>query len=370
LGRCKLCNTTSKDISSGLGVCLSCIREKPLEALKITYEVHTESRQRFNLPPSPPRSSEGILCGVCENNCKLAEGEKGYCGLVTNKNGKISRMGGTEDKGILEWYYDPIPTNCVAAWCCAGCTGSGYPKYSYAKNGEAGYYNLAVFYGSCSFDCLFCQNWHYRENAKKLKPVVSAEDLASHVTDRVSCICYFGGDPSSQILHAIKTSETALEKAVKTNRILRICWETNGYINRNLIEKVVQLSLKSGGTIKFDLKAMDENLNLALCGVSNKPTLSNFRRIGEKFNERLVPPLLVASTLLIPGYIDAKEVKSIAKFIAEVNPEIPYSLLAFYPNYVLNDLPTTSFEQAHDCLKVAKDSGLKNVRLGNIHLLH
>jgi radical SAM superfamily enzyme len=36
---------------------------------------------------------------------------------------------------------------------------------------------------------------------------------------------------------------------------------------------------------------------------------------------------------------------------------------------VLNDLPTTSKEMALKFLKIAREAGLKNVKLGNVHLL-
>jgi len=78
--------------------------------------------------------------------------------------------------------------------------------------------------------------------------------------------------------------------------------------------------------------------------------------------------VLSASTLLIPGYVDVEEVKNVAKFISEIDQNIPYTLLAFYPCYVMDDLPTTSKKQAAECQKAA-EKFLKNVRIGNIHLL-
>jgi len=81
------------------------------------------------------------------------------------------------------------------------------------------------------------------------------------------------------------------------------------------------------------------------------------------------PPLLIASTLLVPGYVDESEVPAIARFIAGLNPRIPYSLLAFYPQFYLDDLPTTSRSHAHRCLSIAEKAGLKNVHVGNVHLL-
>jgi len=367
LGQCQLCGERSPLISSRLGVCLQCIREKPESALQITDKVHAESRERFGLPAKPPHSLDGVSCGMCANDCKIGMGEKGFCGLVYNVEGRLVRKGGTSDKGILEWYYDPLPTNCVAWWFCPGCTGAGYPKYAYKPQAESGYSNLAVFYGACSYDCLFCQNWHYRSLASKLQPSMTAESLAQRVEEHVTCICYFGGDPAVQMPHALRTSQIALKN--KRRRILRICWETNGYEKEELMLRAAEISLKSGGNLKFDLKTWNEKLNLALCGVSNKPTLRTFKLIGDKFfKQRPELPVLTASTLLVPGYVDTEEIEKIASFIAEINSEIPYTLLAFYPQYIMNDLPTTSREQANRCYQAAKEH-LKNVRIGNVNLL-
>jgi pyruvate formate lyase activating enzyme len=81
------------------------------------------------------------------------------------------------------------------------------------------------------------------------------------------------------------------------------------------------------------------------------------------------PPFLVASSLLVPGYIDRKEISGIAAFIASLSPDIPYALLAFHPEFMMRDLLPTSRRHAEECLAEAKRQGLENVRLGNIHLL-
>ncbi|MEM2971825.1 MAG: radical SAM protein [Candidatus Bathyarchaeia archaeon] len=369
MGTCLVCGEKSLLTSERLGVCLKCVRAKPEKALEVAREVHVKSRAVYGLPFEPPRDAAGLPCGVCANNCVIGVGKSGFCGLVWNVSGRLVRFGGTAEKGVLEWYYDSLPTNCVSWWFCPGCTGAGYPKYAYKPSAEYGYSNLAVFYGACSYDCLFCQNWHYRNLSAKHKPVISAEALAAKVDKHVSCICFFGGDPSPQMPHSLEVSRIATEKAEAENRILRICWETNGYMNLHLAEKAAEYALKSGGNIKFDLKAWNETLNIALCGVSNKPAFENFRLIGEKFYpKRPELPLLSASTLLVPGYIDAEEVENIAKFISQINTNIPYTLLAFYPCYVINDLPTTSKKQALECQKAA-EKHLKNIRIGNIHLL-
>ncbi len=327
-------------------------------------KAHFEAREAFGLPTRVPRDERGVACHICVNECRIPEGGRGFCGLRTSRDGRL--IGATVGRGNVSWYYDPLPTNCVADWVCPGGTGAGYPDFAYRPGPEYGYKNLAVFYQACSFDCLFCQNWHYRAQAKS-EAWVSPSQLAAQVDERTSCICYFGGDPTPQLPHSIRASQMALER--NKGRILRICWETNGSMHPALLKRMAEISLSSGGCIKFDLKAWREELNIALCGVSNRRTMENFRLLSKYIERRPSPPFLVASTLLVPGYVEVEEVSKIARFISSLSRDIPYSLLAFHPQFLMSDLPTTSKRQAQECLEAAKGEGLKRVRIGNIHLL-
>ena len=197
----------------------------------------------------------------------------------------------------------------------------------------------------------------------------TADQLADAVSRNTTCICYFGGDPASQPGHAISASRIALRRARERGKILRICWETNGSMAPGILHCTARLSMESFGCIKFDLKAFDDRLHRALTGVSNRRTLENFQALAPMVEQRPAPPFLIASTTLVPGYIDAEEVRNIASFIARCNPSIPYSLLAFHPQFAMSDLPVTPKKTAEDCLHAALDAGLTNVTLGNIHLL-
>lgn len=361
---CQLCGTSSALVSKVLGVCKDCIRTQPEKALHIAKKAHAISKTALGLPVEPPHAPSGVRCGICAHECQIPSGEKGYCGLRMNEDGKLVHLAGTPEVGIVQCYYDPLPTNCVAMEFCAA--GAGSENFSHSKEGpEYGYKNLAVFYGACSFDCLFCQNWHFREQARHLKPTMSARDLAEHVDRTTSCICYFGGDPSPQMPHAVAASRIAVEE---NTGILRICWESNGNMSAGFLRQAAELSMQSGGTIKIDLKAWDENLNIALCGVTNKHTLKNFEWLAGYGTQRPEPKFLTASTLLVPGYVDAVEVENIARFISELDDGIPYNLLAFYPQFYMGDMPTTPILHAQECVKAAQ-AYLKNVRIGNVHLL-
>ena len=85
--------------------------------------------------------------------------------------------------------------------------------------------------------------------------------------------------------------------------------------------------------------------------------------------ERPDPPFMVASTLLVPGYVEADEVRAIARFIASADPNTPYALLAFHPQFYMRDLPLLSADTALAAESAAREEGLENIRIGNFHLL-
>ncbi len=318
--------------------------------IKPLPNLHRKSRVEFDLPLQPPRSADGVRCVLCANECSIGEGEHGFCGLRTVTRGKLMHLAGTSARGLLHWYRDPLPTNCVADWVCEGCE-------------HRGDHNLAVFYSSCTINCLFCQNWHFRTVSPETGQFMSAAELASAANERTFCVCYFGGDPSSQMPHALASARLLAWRGV------RVCWETNGTMHPRLLDSALKYSLQTGGCIKFDLKAWDEQVHIALTGISNKRTLENFAGAAQRAVERSMPPLILASTLLVPEYVEAAEVGKIAAFIASINPDIPYALLAFAPNFYLSHLPFTSSRQAREAQTAAAEAGLTNVRLGNRHLL-
>ena len=352
--QCQICGKHSSLIAGVLSLCAECIRTRPGEALSPIREAHAAIRGEFDLPPAAPRTEDGIACPLCVNACRLGEGEIGLCGVRTARDGRLVHLAGAPAGALVSWYDDPLPTNCVAAWVCQGSRVASTPQ-------GRGKVNLAVFYEACTFNCISCQNWHFR--LKRPPGRVSAEQLAAQAHLRTFCVCYFGGDPTPQMLHALATSRILAEQGVT------ICWETNGSMDAGLLDQAIELSLQTGGCIKFDLKAADESLHRALTGVSNRRTLENFARAARHIPRRPSHPLLIASTLLVPGYVDAQEVSQIAALVAGLDPKIPYALLGFHPHFFVPDLPRTSVRHAEAAEAAAREAGLTRVRVGNRHLL-
>jgi len=339
---CRRCGVEAAGV---IGLCPACVRKASHGEL---LAPHREVRGALKLPPVPPR--RGTPCRLCANACRIPEKELGYCGLRTARGGRVRYLWEEGAQvALAHTYYDPLPTNCCAAWFC----------------GEREGKNLAVFFYGCNFDCLFCQNAHHKflDEAEALP---EERVVQQALVPKVQCVCFFGGSPEPQLPFAIRAARRIMGES--EGRV-RICWEWNGAGNPRLVLQAAELSLESGGIVKFDLKAWSEKLSLALCGVPTRPSFENFRMVAEELLPAAGYPLLTATTLLVPGYVDEEEVRKIAGFIAGLSPEIPYSLLVFYPAYCLSDLPVTPLEQAIRCYRAAVGAGLRHVHVGNLHLL-
>ncbi|MCS6788885.1 MAG: radical SAM protein, partial [Aigarchaeota archaeon] len=284
MARCATCGATSPLTSRAIGVCKECLVERPEEALRVAMEGHRASRAEFGLPPEPPRSPGGKPCNLCAAKCVMAEGEVGYCGIRGVRDGKMWSLSGA-DSGLLDYYLDPHVTNCCNAWFCPAGTGCGYPKFAVRDGPEVGYYNLALFFYGCSLNCQFCQNWTHKAISRGKR--VTTRELVEVTlrNERITCWCWFGGSAEPQLPFAVNASRTVLEEKGE-RRVVRICWEWNGDGNPALVRRAGELSLASGGNVKFDLKAFTRSVHVALTGMDNEEILRNFELVYDEFYER------------------------------------------------------------------------------------
>ena len=374
MAKCVLCGREFL-VSKSLSVCGSCLKNQPTKALEIVRENRFKWRISLGLPEKPPRDEKGLTCTLCVNQCVIPPGSRGFCGVRVNIDNKLSLLRGF-DKLLLYAYLDPIPTNCVAAHICPASTGAGYPRYAYSPGVEYGYYNLAVFMAGCPLDCVFCQNWEHKTAISRgqvdtsIIRIYSIQRLVEEAMDpRISCICYFGGDPTPHAPQLIAASREIIKRAREMSVIKRICWETNGLAHPAIIREMARLSLVSGGIIKIDWKAWTPSIYEALTGVDGEKAVSrlkeNTKIIIEMSRERPEIPLLVVSILLVPGYVDAEEVRMISEYIASLDPNTPIVLLAFHPDHLMRDLPPTSRRHMAEAVRAAREAGIKNIYIGN-----
>jgi len=139
---------------------------------------------------------------------------------------------------------------------------------------------------------------------------------------------------------------------------LWVLFETNGY---GLTLKNLD-SFKASGIDAFwlDIKAYDNEVHRRLTGCSNERIL----KLPHEIKKRDF--VLEVLSLFIPNWVEADQIERIAQILLKVDPQIPYTILAFFPEYQLKEVPSPNLDQMLEAYTRVKDVGLKNVRLGNI----
>jgi pyruvate-formate lyase-activating enzyme len=70
-------------------------------------------------------------------------------------------------------------------------------------------------------------------------------------------------------------------------------------------------------------------------------------------------------TLFIPDWVETDQITAIARLIASLDPDIPFTILAFFPAYQMLDTPSPSMPQVIQAYNAVRAAGLRQVRLGN-----
>ena len=142
----------------------------------------------------------------------------------------------------------------------------------------------------------------------------------------------------------------------KTN--LWVLIETNGY---GLTPENLDL-LRDSGVDGFwlDIKAENSERHQWLTGCDNKWIL----QLPEEMLRRDF--IVEVLSLYIPGVVEAEELGRIASRLAAVDPNIPFTILAFFPQYKMKDVWPPTVEDMVRAYENAKAAALTSIRLGNL----
>ena len=147
-------------------------------------------------------------------------------------------------------------------------------------------------------------------------------------------------------------------RLIKERGDLWVLIETNGYglTPWNLDQ------YKDAGVDAFglDITAFDPGKHKWLTGCDNEHILklpSEMRRRGF---------VLEVLSLYIPGLVEADELANIAALLVEEDPSIPFTILAFFPQYRMIEYRSPSAQEMVEAYIRVKQKGLEAVRLGNV----
>ncbi len=168
-------------------------------------------------------------------------------------------------------------------------------------------------------------------------------------------VSFTGGDLACKVEFYAQLAEK-----IKKRTKLWVLFETNGY---GLTPRNLDV-LRDAGVDSFwlDIKAYDERVYRRLCDTTNKWILKTPEWILERGF------ILEVLVLYIPGMVEIDQIVKIAKIIADLDEEIPFTILAFFPEYKLRDSRPPTLWEMIAAFYAVKRTGLKRVKLGNCHV--
>jgi pyruvate-formate lyase-activating enzyme len=113
----------------------------------------------------------------------------------------------------------------------------------------------------------------------------------------------------------------------------------------------------------LDIKAHDAEKHKWLTGCSNAHIL----RLPEKILKRGFT--LEVLSLYIPNLVESDELERTARVLSAVDPAIPFTILAFFPEYQMKDFRRPHTKEIVEAYKKVQSTGLQNIRLGNLGVI-
>jgi len=275
-----------------------------------------------------------VRCSLCNHRCLIRDAERGICGVRENHAGELFSL--VYDR-VIATHNDPIEKK---------------PMFHFLPGTQS--YSIATV--GCNFRCLFCQNAdisqmpadHHRVYGEEMTPemIVAEASRGGSAT-----IAYTYTEPTVYFELALDTARLATEAG------LRNIFVSNGYMSKDCLEKI-HPNLHGAN---IDLKAFSDKFYKDQCGAKLDPVLKNLATLKE------LGVWLEVTTLLIPGLNDSvSELKMLSRFLADLDPDIPWHISRFHPTYKLLDVPSTPPETIHRARDLGYDAGLRYVYSGNL----
>lgn len=204
----------------------------------------------------------------------------------------------------------------------------------------------------CNFRCLYCQNHEISFDEEGfLKPFSASEIADIAIREKTPIIVSTYNEPTISIEWAIEV----FNEAQKRNPGIKKGIVSNGYFSPQAISLMEGLDF-----IKIDLKSFNPERFYKLTSASLDGVLESIKlSVSKGFWVEIVTPL-------VPDFNDSEyEVKSAASFIASIDPEIPWHITAYHPDFLM-DNRRAELKDIDRAISIAKKAGLKNVYAGNI----
>ena len=282
-----------------------------------------------------PLEDNAVHCFLCNHHCRIPDGEKGFCAVRENVGGRLNTLAYGK---VVAANSDPIEKK---------------PLYHFLP----GTLTFSIATMGCNFHCGFCQNWQISQiedggGSELPGHPLSAEQVVLEAR-KADCrsIAYTYTEPTIFFEYAYDSARLAKDAGLFN------VFVTNGFMTDRALDTISPYL----DACNVDLKSFSSEFYKTACQGRLKPVLNSIRRMKE------LGIWVEITTLIIPGQNDGdQELQSIAGFIADVSPEIPWHISRFHPGYQYGDVFPTPAETLRKAYRTGREAGLHFVYIGNL----
>lgn len=280
-------------------------------------------------------SGQKLSCFLCHHLCQIAEGKFGICGVRQNREGRLYTHVYGE---VIAAHVDPIEKK---------------PLYHFLPGTTS--FSIATI--GCNFRCPFCQNWQISQASKRKDEETRGHKLSPEevvgLARSYGCrsISYTYTEPTIFFEYAYDCAKLAKEEGLAN------IFVTNGFMTGEALEAIDPYL----DACNVDLKSFREDFYKKVCQAKLQPVLDSIRLMKK------LGIWVEVTTLVVPGQNDGEaELRSIARFIAETDPSIPWHISRFHPDYQYTDTTATPLETLRQARSLGKEEGLHYIYIGNV----
>ncbi|MEM4637690.1 MAG: AmmeMemoRadiSam system radical SAM enzyme [Candidatus Woesearchaeota archaeon] len=280
------------------------------------------------------KEKETIICNLCPHNCRINNNKKGICGTRININGQFYSMVYGKVSAI---HVDPIEKKPLYHF---------YPGEKILSIGTIG----------CNLFCRGCQNYEISKNHTPISEIqfISPKEIVEiAIKNNIRMIAYTYNEPTIFYEYMVDIAKLAKKHNIKNVMV------SNGYINEKPLKKL----LKYIDAANIDLKGFNEKFYREYANAKLEPVLKTIKIIKESKKWLEITNLIIPKT-----NDDLKEIKKMCIWIKE-NANSPLHFSRFFPYFKAADKEITPKETLFEAKKIAINTGIKYVYIGNIGFL-
>jgi len=276
---------------------------------------------------------QGIQCLLCPRYCVVQKGQRGFCRVRENRDGKYYTVAYANPCAV---HIDPIEKK---------------PLYHFLPGTMA----LSIATAGCNFTCKNCQNWDISQTQPDetynyhLDP---ADIVTLAQRYQTPTIAYTYTEPTVFFEYMLAIAKKTRAKG------FRNIYHSNGYINAEPLKELIPYL--DGANV--DLKAMNEDFYVSITGGKLSPVLETLKSL------KTHGVWLEITNLIIPTKNDsAAMIKDLCEWVVtELGKDTPVHFSRFYPQYKIQNLPPTPLSTLKNAATIARTAGLAYVYIGNV----